>query len=324
MMEKVTFFKNIKDINVCGKHLLVVSDVVYKIFQNSLDERFNNIIIINENNDSDSVKCFENVEKIINELINLGLNKDDTLICFGGGAISDLTNFVSSIYKRGIKFINIPTTLLSMVDSSIGGKNAINFKDIKNVIGTIKLADEVIICEEIINSFTQSILEYGLGEIFKYYFLDESFSESDLALESIFETIKKSISYKQKIVELDLNDDNIRMVLNLGHSIGHALEREYKLPHGIAVIEGIYFEHWVLNKLDIVSDEVLFLILNMKDKLNIRKREYNFDIVCPKIGHDKKVRNNMLTIPYITNKNQYDFITIDIKKVSETLSTYEF
>lgn len=320
-MEKVTFINNVTDINASKKHLLVVSDVVYDIYKLSLDQVFTNIIVLDENGNGDNVKCFSNVEKILNELINLGLNKDDTLYCFGGGAIGDLTNFVSSIYKRGLKFTNIATTLLSLVDSSIGGKNAINFNGIKNVLGTIKIADEVIVVDEVINSFSGDILNYGIGEVFKYYFLDNSFDESDLKLVDIKNTIKKSIAFKQHIVSLDLEDNDVRMVLNLGHSVGHGIEMLYKLPHGKGVIEGIYFEHKVLHQLGYVSAEVLQQIELLRAEF-CSNSAYDFSQISSKLVHDKKVRNDKITIPYIKEKGVFDFVKLDISEFCEVLNSY--
>ena len=315
-MEKITNLKKIEDIKIEHKHVLFVSDIVYKMYDNQLNKISDKVIILNESEINDSLKDFSNIELIINHLIINNINRDDYVYCFGGGSLGDLIGFVSSIYKRGVNFINIPTTLLSMIDSSIGGKNAINYNELKNLIGTFYEAKEVFIIEEIINDFDKSIIDQGYGELVKYYFLDNMFDLED----SIFVSISKSIKYKQKIVKMDPHDENIRFCLNLGHSLGHVIESNMKITHGSSVIKGLYLESLVLNKMGYVSDSIFKLVNHVYKKYN--NSFVNFSNIKweDSLKHDKKVRNNMLKLPVIKNRGKIELIDIDINDIVKVLN----
>ncbi|MCX8058627.1 MAG: 3-dehydroquinate synthase [Spirochaetes bacterium] len=191
-------------------------------------------------------------KKIVSFFLKNSISKNDFIFIFGGGVLLDLTGFVCSTYKRGIdKFIFIPTTLLSMVDASIGGKNGLNFKNIKNVIGTIFLPYKIFIFPYFIKTLKRKIFFSAIFEIIKYGLIsDFSILEnllqkiSILNKENIFDIdlLKKSILIKLDIIEKDLFDKNERKKLNFGHTFGHSIEEEYKIDHGISVGLGLIYE----------------------------------------------------------------------------------
>ena len=184
----------------------------------------------------------------IESLINSGCDRNTLLVSYGGGAVSDHVGFIASIFKRGIRYINIPTTLVGMIDASIGGKTALNMNNIKNQIGTFYHPSKIFIDFNFLESMPKPLLNDGLGEMFKYAILSgnkiiDSFKmylktkDSDI----LHSLIHDCCNMKASIVQQDERDQNIRKTLNLGHTFGHAIESESKnkISHGIAVINGI-------------------------------------------------------------------------------------
>ena len=175
-------------------------------------------------------------------LTDNGFKRNDLIINLGGGMVSDLGGFVASTYMRGIKFINIPTTLLGMVDASIGGKTGIDFKGIKNIIGTFQFAELVLIDIEFLKSLSKKQIAAGYAEMIKHSLIDKknewkNISEIKCLDEINSEMIYKSIYIKINIIESDPMESNIRKHLNFGHTLGHAIETyllgsEREILHG--------------------------------------------------------------------------------------------
>ena len=183
---------------------------------------------------SEKNKNYKTIEKIHKILFKNRFNREDCVISFGGGIIGDVVGFASSTFKRGIKFINIPSTLLSQVDSSIGGKTGINNNFGKNLIGSFYQPDLVISDINILNSLPKREIICGYAEVLKssiienfktFNYLDKNF-ERILKLESPFieKSIINSCYTKKKVVEKDEGEKNYRKVLNLGHTFAHAYE----------------------------------------------------------------------------------------------------
>lgn len=194
---------------------------------------------------SEKAKSFEVIHKAIAFLDQKDLTKSSKIIALGGGAITDVVGFIASIYMRGLNLTFIPTTLLAMVDASIGGKTAINTHS-KNRVGTFYPANEILIDTSLLEKMPSNLIEDGFSEIIKMAVtLDLNFTE---ALENrsldIKEIIKRSIELKKEIVEKDLSDAYERKILNFGHTLGHALEKihDYKLSHGNCVATGMLLE----------------------------------------------------------------------------------
>ena len=213
---------------------------------NQLQEQFNARIFLLD--DGEESKNISNAINSISKLAQLKADKKTLLIAYGGGTVSDHVGFVSSIFKRGIKYINIPTTLTGMIDASIGGKTALNIGGIKNQIGTFYQPAEIFINLGYIDIMPSTLIRDGLGEMFKYTLLSKNqmitrfinyLNTNDVDI--LNDMIRECCNMKIKIVHQDEKDQNIRKILNLGHTFGHAIESESnnKVPHGIAVINGI-------------------------------------------------------------------------------------
>ena len=213
--------------------------------------RFYNISI-------ESGESFKNLEKSnkIWEFLTLnGFKRSDLIINLGGGMITDIGGFVASTYMRGIKFINIPTTLIGMVDASIGGKTGIDFKGIKNIIGTFQFAELVLIDIEFLKSLSKKQIAAGYAEMIKHSLIDKKNEWKNISkikcLDEInSEMIYKSICIKINIIERDPIELNERKFLNYGHTLGHAiesyfLETESEILHGEAIAIGLILETYI-------------------------------------------------------------------------------
>lgn len=202
----------------------------------------------------EETKSFKSFERVCEEVLEIGVERSDLLVAFGGGVVGDLTGFVAGVINRGVDFIQIPTTLLSQVDSSVGGKTAINAKAGKNLIGLFWQPRLVLADTKVLDTLDGRDVLAGFAEIFKIGLLhDKEFFEfcKDNYIKIIKKNgkerlyaIKTAINAKAKIVEQDEREAGIRALLNLGHTFGHAIEAavnydETKWRHGEAVATGI-------------------------------------------------------------------------------------
>ena len=239
---------------------------------------------------SEKNKNQKSIDNILSILLRKNFNRNDCVISIGGGITGDVSGFAASIFKRGLKFVNIPTTLLSQVDSSIGGKTGINNKHGKNLIGSFYQPNLVISDINFLKSLPKREVICGYGEILKhaiiadrkfFIFLDINGSKV-LNLKSPFieKAIFKSCLIKKKVVETDEKEMSIRKILNFGHTFAHAYEATLgyskKLNHGEAVILGIKTaaKFSLLN--DILNIKEFKLIENHLSKLNLPKDITNF------------------------------------------------
>jgi len=227
----------------------------------------------------EKAKSFYYTLKLLKKLINLDkLERKLFIICIGGGVIGDLGGFIASIYKRGISYIQVPTTLLACVDASIGGKTAIDLKEAKNVVGTFYQPKAVLIDLSFLSTIGKKEIKEGCAEIIKYAiikdknffnFLEKNYLNiQNLKLETIKETIENCIRIKSQIVEKDEKEKKgIRTLLNFGHTIAHALETslEYsqKITHGKAVALGMIGESYLSHLLGFCSMKEVERIINL-------------------------------------------------------------
>ena len=199
---------------------------------------------------SEHSKAILQVLPVIEKLLNNGARRGHTLVAVGGGVIQDITCFISSILFRGLEWKFIPTTLLSQADSCIGSKSSINLGKTKNILGTFKPPENILICPMFLQTLARSEILSGIGEILKVHTIDgiESFDrvskDYDKLLHDplvLLEYIQRALAIKKKYIELDEYDQGIRNIFNYGHSFGHAIESatNFGIPHGIAVTIGM-------------------------------------------------------------------------------------
>ena len=283
LINKLSLLLKYNSINF-NKCLVVIDKNVPKKYTKIILKSLNNKQkIIHLFHASEKNKNQKSVDEILKKLLNNNFNRNDCLISVGGGITGDVSGFVSSIFKRGIKFINIPTTLLAQVDSSIGGKTGINSSHGKNLIGSFYQPNLVISDMNFLKTLPKRELTCGYGEIFKhslisdrkfFTYLDKNGSKI-LNLQSPFieKAIFKSCKIKKKIIELDERENNLRKILNFGHTFAHAFEATLnyskKLNHGEAVILGIFSASKFSLKNNLLSKNEFKLITDHLNKLKL-------------------------------------------------------
>ncbi len=186
-------------------------------------------------------KTLEFYENAIEFFLKQGVTRNSKLYAIGGGATTDFAGFVAATLLRGIDWVSIPTTLLAMIDGSIGGKVAVNTPQGKNLIGAFHLPVTVFICGDFLTSLPEKEWMSGKGEILKYGFLSKEINTLILNKASIEEIALACASFKNEVVEKDFKEKGERIFLNLGHTLGHAFEFLLKIPHGQAVAMGLKY-----------------------------------------------------------------------------------
>jgi len=239
-------------------------------------------------------------------------DKKSVLINLGGGVISDLGGFAACIFKRGFAFVNIPTTLLSQVDASIGGKTGVNYNGLKNEIGVIREPDLTIIDTSLLKTLDSNSILSGFAEMLKHGLIHDETHFEELLLyikpenlkantNKLIHHIEKSISIKNYYIEKDLNEEGIRKALNFGHTFGHAIESLYfelnkNISHGKAVAYGMICELFISNKKlgfnQTKLNEISEKIISFYGKIEFS--EENKNKIIEIIKHDKKNFSNII------------------------------
>ncbi len=195
-------------------------------------------------------KSLETVSRIWDFLFEHAITRRGLLICIGGGALTDMGGFAAATYKRGMSYINVPTTLLAMIDAASGGKTGINYRGIKNSIGAFAAPRATILCPEWLSTLSPLQFLSGFAEMLKTGLIDGQalwngllqYDLDKMDTASLSPLIADCMAVKQRIVAQDPQENGIRKVLNFGHTFGHALERKMQVPHGYAVLYGMIAE----------------------------------------------------------------------------------
>ncbi len=248
--------------------------------------------------------------KLENEIISLKPSRESILVAIGGGVIGDITGFLASIILRGLRYVQVPTSVIAQVDSSIGGKTGINTKHSKNLIGTFHHPSLVLVDTDFLKTLPDEEFFNGVAEVLKsmligssngFEFLENNVDKFVNRDEKVLKRlIEESIKVKVEVVQKDPNEKNLRKILNFGHTIGHAIESlsQYKLKHGFAIAEGIIVESYLSYLTNGLNEVDLFRIQYIVDKLGLDKnvrRKFNFKKVLEKMTYDKKRVNNQIT-----------------------------
>ena len=203
-------------------------------------------------------KTLDSAEKVWKALTEARASRNDLIVNVGGGVVTDLGGFAAATYKRGIRFINIPTTLLGAVDAAVGGKTGVNFRGLKNMVGVFCNADAVIISTTFFNTLTADQVLSGYAEMIKHAMLSSRLAFADIMKykvsqrrpgdnDLLLRMLRESVEVKRRIVAEDPTEHGLRRALNLGHTVGHAFEslamtRRAPIPHGFAVAYGLVVE----------------------------------------------------------------------------------
>ena len=296
------------------KYLIIVDANVYTLHNNLFKTSYTNvytyIIVASEEN-----KSIEEYQKIIDYLFANNFTRNDEIIAIGGGIISDLSLYVSATYKRGMNITLIPTTLLAMVDASIGGKCGINYQGYKNQLGTFYFPKQIIIDETFLETLSNNEFNNGFSEIIKYSIIkdEEMFDQIEQNQYQINELIDKCIDIKIKIVTNDLYDNNERKLLNFGHTYGHIVESHsnFLISHGHSVAIGMYKE--------ISNEEIKSRLFNILSKMFDIEYPLEKDEISKYLIKDKKMTNDYIDVVFI---EKIGYAKVVKKKVEELIDEY--
>ena len=259
----------------------------------------------------EKAKSIQNFQKILNFLADNNFDRTDLIIAVGGGVVGDISGYVASAYLRGIQFIQIPTTLLAQVDSSVGGKTAINISAGKNLVGAFYNPKGVIIDTSVLKTLPNREFKAGLAEVIKYaliknkslFSLLEKHAKEILLMDQkiIEEIIFASIYTKAQIVTRDEKEDGIRAILNFGHTFGHAMEahgKYKKILHGEAVAKGMKVASRISFLENLISEKEYKKVISLLEmfEFDLSVNQYNYDELKPYIFRDKKIKAGRLNL----------------------------
>ena len=312
-------FEGIELLDAKKTHFLI-DEKVLSLYKNELNflENASSVIKITANETSKSLEKFP---CYIEQLVKNGVRRDHQLVAIGGGVIQDITSFLASILLRGVKWKFYPTTLLAQADSCIGSKSSVNVNGIKNIVGTFTPPSEILISPNILSTLSNEDFRSGIGEMLKIHaicgleqfdqiaMVYSKFSNNEVLL---LEFIRKSLLLKKSYVENDEFDKGPRLVLNYGHTFGHAIEAasDFKIPHGIAVTIG-------MDMANIISHRLGFGSSNFYDRMhNILKsnasgfalNNLSIEKFFEALLKDKKHITNALKLVLPTHSNKVELV----------------
>ncbi len=269
-------------------------------------------------------KSFEDLGSILTCMVERSFGRGDVIINLGGGMVGDIGGLAASVYMRGIDYINIPTTLLSMVDSSIGGKTGIDFAGIKNVIGTFRHPKLVADATEFLSSLSEHDIRSGFGEIVKYRLLTGMEIPERFESGSAEKLIANCAAAKWSFVIGDEFDNGKRKFLNLGHTFGHAFEAasSFRLSHGEAVALGIYSEALFAADAGLTDSSVPPLIKELLESKNLPTVFSDFREKAARfVFHDKKRSGESISMPFIKAFGEPFLADVPISKLTAFLES---
>lgn len=261
-------------------------------------------------------KSLEAFGKLLKAMLDHGFSRKDCVVAVGGGVVGDLAGFAASAYMRGIDFYNIPTTLLSQIDSSIGGKTAINFGGVKNIVGAFYQPKKVLIDPELLSTLPPRQISNGLAEAVKMALTSDKelfdiFENKDI-YENIDEIIVRSLNIKKCVVEEDEKESGLRKILNFGHTVGHGIESSEgmsELYHGECVALGM---------IPMCGENIRSRVIEVLKKCNLyRTLKYDWEKITEAAFHDKKADGSTVTVTTVDEVGSFEMKTMSCLDVIE-------
>lgn len=312
------------------KIAIVTDENVFKLYGKQLKVTLNkydtHFIVVEPGEKS---KSMETLKMVYDSFIDFNLTRGDLIIAFGGGVVGDLAGFAASTYLRGVDYIQIPTSFLAQIDSSVGGKVAINLEQGKNLVGSFYHPKKVFIDTSLLSSLSDKYVKDGLGEVIKYACIkDDEFLEFLMAIKSrdqLFQNIEyiihKCCSIKADLVMEDERDKGLRMLLNFGHTFGHAIEKHlnYRYSHGEAVAIGMYY----ITKKSVelgyteqtTSEKIKELLMNFNIEYKID--DLDMDIIRETILLDKKNISGRINLILLKRIGEAFIERIEIEEINK-------
>lgn len=266
-------------------------------------------------------KNFEQYKRLLQVLVKEGFTRSDCVVAVGGGVVGDLSGFVAASYMRGIEFYNIPTTLLSQIDSSIGGKVAIDFEGYKNIVGAFYQPKKVVIDPDVLKTLEPRQISNGMAEAIKMSLTSDEelfrIFEKEDPLDEIDQIIVRSLMIKKSVVEQDEKESGLRKILNFGHTLGHGIESEQneKLYHGECVALGM---------IPMCSPQVRERLLRVLKNAGLPcSVTFSAEKVLEAIRHDKKCKGSKVTIIKVEQVGSFVMEEVDDIRIKELLNEYQ-
>lgn len=314
----------IKKDNISHHNIAIITDNnVSKHYLKQIQNvfKFSNVFVYEIQNGEQS-KNLLTIQNVYEFLLQNNIDRKSLIVALGGGVVGDIAGFVASTYMRGIKFIQIPTTLLAQVDSSVGGKTGVDFLGKKNIIGAFYNPSLVYINVDTLKTLPKEHIQNGMAEVIKYgYILDEDFLNfifnekekiNDFNFDILAKIIYKCCQLKSHIVFIDEKEQGIREILNFGHTFGHGIEAEtnFNLLHGQAVAIGMLASLYISNMAGFITNEQIEQAKNILKYFDLcNKTNLNVENIYNNMIYDKKNENKQIKI-------------IMLKKIGQAFSTF--
>ncbi|MEM9951979.1 MAG: 3-dehydroquinate synthase [Chloroflexota bacterium] len=249
--------------------------------------------------DGEQYKNLDTIARFYSQLLKQGADRHTTVLALGGGVVGDAVGFVAATFMRGVRFVQVPTSLLAMVDSSVGGKVGIDLPEGKNLVGAFKQPEVVLIDPDVLDTLPREQWRCGMAEIIKHGFLaDESLLDEKLHRKKYAaELIAKAVQVKVNVVEEDPYEHSIRAYLNLGHTFGHAIEQvtEYEWMHGDAVGFGLMAAATLSHDLGMIDETLVKKVRSVLAEAELPRyiRDIDPDAIWDAMTTDKKWKNGV-------------------------------
>lgn len=264
-------------------------------------------------------KSIGTLERLLTEMMGFDMTRGDALVSVGGGVVGDLGGFAASVYMRGIDFYQVPTTVLSQVDSSIGGKCAVNLGGTKNVVGAFYQPKGVLIDLDTLKSLPQRLVAAGLAESVKMSMTSDAelfgiFETEEINDQNIEKVIVRSLMIKKAVVEADEKESGLRKILNFGHTLGHGIEAELEM-------RGLYHGECIaLGMLPMCSERARARLVPVLKRLGLQT-EYDYDVekALSYVVHDKKCSNGAVDAIIVENIGSFEIKRLTIEEFQNTV-----
>ena len=299
-------------LNLKRRVLVVTDSGVPEIYARTVAEQCKESIICTVESGEGS-KSLETFGTLLQKMLDNNFSRKDCVVAVGGGVVGDLSGYAAASYMRGIDFYNIPTTLLSQIDSSIGGKTAINLGNVKNIVGAFYQPKKVLIDPDVLSTLPERQISNGLAEAIKMALTSDRELFDILEKEDIKEKIEKiiirSLNIKKNVVEQDEKESGLRKILNFGHTIGHGIETSSELYHGECVALGL---------IPRCDEKIRTRVIEVLKKCNLYNLiNFDWNKITEAAFHDKKANGEFVTVTTVPKVGSFELKTMKCNEVIE-------
>lgn len=299
-------------LNLNRRVLIVTDSGVPKMYAEAIAKQSKEPVICTVQMGEGS-KSLEVFGILLKKMLDNSFSRKDCVVAVGGGVVGDLSGFAASAYMRGIDFYNIPTTLLSQIDSSIGGKTAINFGNVKNIVGAFYQPKKVLIDSDVLATLSERQISNGLAEAVKMALTSDSelfdLLESKDIRENIDEIIIRSLNIKKNVVEQDEKESGLRKILNFGHTIGHGIETSSNLYHGECVALGL---------IPMCDEKIRPRVIEVLRRCNLYNLiDFDWCKIADAAFHDKKADGEFVMVTTVKDIGSFELKTMKCSEVIE-------